>query len=348
MPKNKKTRKKKTAFSGKTHANSAKKLAQFNTQILQLYHQKNIAAALTLSQKALTHFANDATLLRMAAGFSAKLNKIEQAKDYLIHSLKYAKNVLAYYHLGKIYQQTEALDAACECYKKALQLDADHADVHRQLAAIYLEKSQFEDAKIHYHHCIKVQPDHHQLGTLYKQESDIQAAIAYYKNALKLDPKALETHYNLAILQQRQQQYELAEIEYQAVLALDSNHAATYLNLGVLLKEQNRFDEARQCFNRCLELNPNSADTIWNLALFFLTLGEFNVGWKYYESRHYANKTEKSFMGTQKPDIPMPMYRATDTLANKNLLIYFEQGFGDEIQFVRYLPLLKSQKKSKK
>ncbi|MBA5249959.1 MAG: tetratricopeptide repeat protein, partial [Gammaproteobacteria bacterium] len=349
MPKNQKNRKKKYAFSSKRHrTGEVAKLATFNTQILQLYQQKKIQGALTLSQKALLSFPNNPVLLKMAGGFAVKLNQIKPAKNYFINSLKYAKDALVYYNLGKLYQQTEAFDEARTCYKKALQLNADYANAHYNLANIYLKELQFDKAKLHYQHLIKLEPNYasayHQLGVLYKQESNFEAAITHYKTAVKLDPKALESHYNLAILLQQKEQYKAAEIHYQRVLELDSNYVSAYLNLGVLFKDQQYFNKAKYYFNRCLELDPDSADTEWNLALFYLTVGELTLGWQHYESRYYDNKTEKDFMGTHKPDMLMPMCQAGDSLTGKNLLIYLEQGFGDEIQFVRYLPLLKSQK----
>ncbi len=74
-----------------------------------------------------------------------------------------------------------------------------------------------------------------------------------------------------------------------------------------------------------------------------LRFGQYQQAWKLYESRYHEHKKDRNSIP---PEINIPQYHGED-LTNKTILVYHEQGFGDEIQFIRYLPLLKEQKKVK-
>ncbi|OJA02986.1 tetratricopeptide repeat protein, partial [Bathymodiolus thermophilus thioautotrophic gill symbiont] len=116
------------------------------------------------------------------------------------------------------------------------------------------------------------------------------------------------------------------------------NHTHAHSNIGQLFQEKQCFDKAQQHFEKTLSLDPEHADARWNLSLLQLILGDFSQGWKNYEARYHKNKKNWRVAPL---NISIPHYQG-ENIRGKSLLICFEQGFGDAIQCVRFLPLLKT------
>ncbi|MEA3360400.1 MAG: hypothetical protein U9R17_13480, partial [Thermodesulfobacteriota bacterium] len=104
-------------------------------------------------------------------------------------------------------------------------------------------------------------------------------------------------------------------------------------NLGGILEEGGKLDEAEACYRRLLKIIPDYAQGKQNLGIILLLKGELREGFELYESRWEANNLKPRFSGTPWEG---------QSLKSKTILLYAEQGMGDTIQFVRYLPLVKA------
>jgi hypothetical protein len=94
-----------------------------------------------------------------------------------------------------------------------------------------------------------------------------------------------------------------------------------------------RFEEAIASFDRALQLKPGYAEAIWNKSLVDLLLGEFEAGWRGYEAR----KKTKEFAIYRA--FPAPLWLGDADISGRQILVTWEQGYGDVIQFSRYLSL---------
>jgi tetratricopeptide (TPR) repeat protein len=120
-----------------------------------------------------------------------------------------------------------------------------------------------------------------------------------------------------------------------SALAARRDYAEAYANRGVTLYDLKRFDEALVSYDQAIGLQPDYADAHFFKSLSSLVTGDFERGWSEYEWRHRApaaRLTERTFR--------QPLWLGESELAGKTILLHSEQGFGDTIQFSRYVPLV--------
>lgn len=160
-------------------------------------------------------------------------------------------------------------------------------------------------------------------------------SLASFEQALKVNASSVESLNNRGVeLGQLSRPDEALESFAQA-LALKPDHVEAHTNAGNARKGLGRFDEARRDFDAALRIAPTDPMTRWSKALLELTLGSLEAGWPLYEARFQL----PHLRGTQR-NLPASRWTGEQSLEGRTILIYAEQGLGDTVQFVRYVPLL--------
>jgi len=118
------------------------------------------------------------------------------------------------------------------------------------------------------------------------------------------------------------------------VLALQPLNPLAYNNRGIVFKDLGRLAEALESYDMAISLKENYSDAFWNKGLARLLMGEFSEGWKL-----YAWRKKNLFVHDQEKQ--RPIWTGTEDLSKKTILVHWEQGFGDTIQFCRFLPGLR-------
>jgi tetratricopeptide (TPR) repeat protein len=266
-----------------------------------------------------------------------------QARDYasaaafLEKALRLAPaSAIILNNLGNVYLESGRADDAIACYRKALRLDPGHAEAHNNLGSALEESGHVEEALACYREALRLNPAlaeaHNNLGNALKESGHVEEALACYREARRLNPALAEAPYNTAnILLDRGQTREAIDL-YRAALGLDPSYVDALTNLGAALKSAGEIEEAIACYRKALGLQPGLADAHWNLAAALLLRGDFINGWKEYEWRWET----KDF---HRRHFPQPLWDGHNC-EGETILLYAEQGFGDTIQFIRYVPLL--------
>lgn len=129
--------------------------------------------------------------------------------------------------------------------------------------------------------------------------------------------------------------YEEAMVEFSKCFIVDPNNDKAYSNYGNSLREFGLPQAALPYFKRALELNPTDPTFRLNESIAHLLNGDLLSGWKNYDARWFY-QSDVSF----KPQLPGTEYNGTQDVNGKIVCVYCEQGFGDSIQFIRFIKIL--------
>jgi len=221
-----------------------------------------------------------------------------------------------------------------EIYEKLVKKGACSHIAYGNLAAIYgLKGRKLEMIKL-LRKALEIQPDypdaHINLGTALKENGDLNGAIASFQQALNINPNYPEAHNNLGNALKKQGDLNGAIASFQQALKLKPSYLEAHINLGNALHEQGDLIAGIECFENALKLKPSYPEAHWNLSLVQLLSGNYAAGWANYDWRHKKKNAQPS---TQQ-------WQGEDLRAEEQLLVISEQGLGDTIQFMRYIPYL--------
>jgi hypothetical protein len=124
---------------------------------------------------------------------------------------------------------------------------------------------------------------------------------------------------------------------YQKALSINPSYLDAYCNLGITYRDLTFYVKALDCFNLALSVDSNFSSARFNKSLALLSLGDLKNGFLEYEWR-WESKNQKG----SKRVFQNPLWLGDESLLNKTILIYGEQGLGDMIQFCRYIEMLAS------
>jgi tetratricopeptide (TPR) repeat protein len=227
----------------------------------------------------------------------------------------------------------EAL-ATCDL---ALKLRPDFAQAHSNRGNTLKELKRFAEALASYDRALALQPDYAEAqsnrGNVLHELNRFDEALASYDRALALRPDFAEAHCNRGNALQELRRFADALASYDRALMLRPDFAEAHSNRGNALKELNRFDEALASFDHALALRSDFADAHFNEALCRMLTGDLRRGWEQYEWRW-----ETAQLRNEKRNFARRQWAGSNEIAGKTILVHAEQGFGDTLQFCRYVP----------
>ena len=238
------------------------------------------------------------------------------------------------HHLGLVLFQQGERDQGLRHLAQACDLQPGIASFQANLAHALAEAGRSDEAEAACRRALGAAPGHAMalrvLSRVLKDRGNLKSAERASRRALTADPDHPDGHLYLANVLLVQARLPAAEAAYRDTLALDPRNAEALSNLGKVLQLLGRLDEAEVTYRQAIALRPDHAGAHFNLAYLLLLTGRFEEGWQAYEWRRVR---------ARKRDWNAPEW-AGDDPRGATILLHAEQGFGDAIQMVRYIPIL--------
>ncbi len=274
--------------------------------------------------------------------------------------------------LGLLLDQRGAHDEAVQHLTRVAEAKSTDPASHYNLALALQHVGRSGDAAAAYRRALALRPDYLaarvNLGNILAEAGSDEDAIAVFGEGLARHGDQADLHYNLARVLQHAGRHDEARAHYRAALALKPDLAGAINNLGLLLQASGEGDEAIALYERGLAANPSNVDLMLNLgnsltlvdrfddaiatyrraqavapgnveahhfeSFTLLLLGRFKEGWEAYEWRLRTPQ-----MQGKAARYPQARWNGQRDLAGR-LLIWNEQGVGDELMFLSLLPEL--------
>lgn len=145
--------------------------------------------------------------------------------------------------------------------------------------------------------------------------------------------------YNLGVVLQLDDQPEAAAQSYRQTLARQPDHASAHNNLGTVTKDLGDLATAITHFERAIALDPRNLEAHSNLGHALLAAGRYEAAWPHFEQRWASFQVGDQPAASGAPILPIAHWRSGPLPGERRLLVLHEQGFGDALQFCRYLPI---------
>jgi tetratricopeptide (TPR) repeat protein len=314
-------------------------LGQIIGQALALHQQGRLDEAEKLYSRALKLQRDNFDALHLLGVLNQQRGKAGEAYRLIASALKVnPKSPDALSNFAMALSALKRHSEALASLDKALSIAPDHGDALNNRGNVLLELKRPAEAIAAFDAVLAKAPRHLQArinrGNALTELGRAAEALADYDGALSMapgQPLALYNRGNALRLLGREQD---AIADYDRALAAVPQHLKAWLNRGLALAALNRHQDAVASYGKVLAIQPDFADAHFNAAMSLLTIGDYGRGLAEYEWRW------KRTGMTVRKDFRRPPWLGEVPLAGKTILLHAEQGLGDTVQFVRYVPQL--------
>ena len=235
----------------------------------------------------------------------------------------------AYNNLGVTLKDLNKFEESIKILKKALLFKNDYYQAFNNLGVSLQCNGNYEEAISNFKKALSLKKNYpeclNNMGNTYNDLGKFQDAKTYLKKAIQLRPNYAQAFNNLGTSNKFLGLFDDAEKCYRKAITLKEDYCAAYNNLGVVLKDSNKLNDAENNLKKAIQINSDYAEAYYNLSFVKLHKFEFEKGFELYEWRWKTQKRIGNKFLTNKPH--------WSGEKNKTILVWKEQGIGDEIMF---------------
>lgn len=328
----------------------------------------------TVLREALRGYAKNPYLYKNLIKTLVKLKLFEEALVVTNDLLEFFQDLETFMLLGNIFEGYRDFKNALIVYEKAKETDGKKSSLYSLISELYKKLGRVDLSFKNLREGVERYPEDKDMLLLYANElfhnSMFLEAQAVYEKIIRIDDKFVSAYVNLGVVKKELAEYKEAHILYEKALQLSPQNSGVYNNLGVLFKVEKKFYKAFVSIRKAIELNPKSADAYANMGAILketnkprwalkcfkraislnpmhinanvdygianLLLQNYKKGLLHYEHRVRMAEFLPKLIGLN----PVKMYKKGIDIKGKRIFVFSEQGFGDTLQFVRYIKLL--------
>jgi Flp pilus assembly protein TadD len=276
----------------------------------------------------------------LRAKLGAALHRCGRLDDTIFHYRKVvelaANNAPALRKLGLVLHEAGRAREAVMVYRQFAALDPTDVEIYNNLCACLCDLGQLDEAATACERALALSPHHAKAlvnrGVIFERNNDIEAAVAAYRSAIAADPSDAVGYANLAVALLNKGDIEEVIPVWHRAVALAPEHPLLHASLAAVLVCKGEIDEALAVSHRAVALAPEDPQMRFNHAQLLLLCGDLQNGFADYRWRRWCKSTSlQGFSG--------PEWRG-ESFVGRTLLLFTEQGLGDTLQFIRYLPMV--------
>lgn len=254
---------------------------------------------------------NIVNILNMLGDKCFNSKDLEGALNYYKKIVLYApEDKLVYVKLGKCLQDLGALSSAISFLEKGASLNPEAYEIYKIIGDIYNNLKNLEKAINYYTMYVETCPINQNHPLVYNIIGHLYETLGQYHNI----DKQIDA--------------------FEKAIELMPNLKSAYKNLTVVYPRAGRDSDAFRCYQQLFKLGA-TMDDYFDYACLQIKHKNFEEGWKFYEYRFSKENGPTVYPKTSKPKWK------GQNIEGKTLLVQYEQGFGDSLQFFRYLDQLK-------
>jgi len=322
------------AFFYKSYPPSRTSNKQIVNKAFKFHSQGNLSEAAKCYQNLIRHGYKDYRVFSNYGSILKKLGKLQDAEIFQKKAIELKPDFAeAYSNLGNILKDLGKLHEAKSYQMKAIELKPDLAEAYSNLGNILKDLGKLHEAEKSLRKAIEIKPyltnSHYNLGIILFDLYKLKEAESFQRKAIELNPNFAEAHCSLGNILKDLGKLQEAEKSLLKAIELKPNFAIAHCTLGSILRDLGKLNQAESSHLKAIEIDPDLAEAHLNLSMVLLTKKRFKEGWNQYEWR-WKVKNKNKMLKTSKPE--------WEQGNNGKVLIWAEQGIGDEILFASLIP----------
>jgi tetratricopeptide (TPR) repeat protein len=307
---------------------------------LILQHRDQYEEALISLDKALRIESANLTALNNKGHILWRLKRPEEALEFLNRALSLKPDYGdALVNRGNVLADVKRFEDALSDYDAALKINKRDAIVINNRANVLWALNRRDEALKCYEAAFAVNPTDLSIlkdyGSALMYSDREEDALRCFESALERKPDDLYFTYKRGTALAKLGRFEEALACFDQALEFEAENINALNGRGNALSALARAAEAIASYDQALKIAPETPESHWNRSLTLLRLGDYEEGWREYEWRWKTENFPSKVRSFEKP-----LWLGENSLAGKTILLHAEQGFGDTLQFGRYIPLV--------
>ena len=239
---------------------------------------------------------------------------------------------------GTIYIKNKEYLKAEKFFLNLVRKNPSNIKLYSYLIPTMIEQKNFKDAlkfaeRLHNLH------KNNELGLIYLgiinyKLENFSIALNFFEKSLLINPENYDALLNTGVTFRKLGKNKKALEYYYKCTEINANKSIAFYNLGSIYEEECDLEKAMMFYKKAISINNKDYDSIHALSLCQLTMQNFDDGFKNYELRWFKNSFEKYRYKN------IAKLGSLESISEKKILVWCEQGLGDTIQFSRYVNLL--------